>query len=361
MSDDSTTRMLDAYVERRVSPSMFFTSLFGLNPRGIHSSEFVEQDVRRGEPRIAIPVPSITSGARKVENTDYQNVKYKPAVIKLESTISAWSTTKRRPGVNPFEDPDFIRAATSEAFQAVNDCEDMTRRTVELMAAQIFQTGKIALKDSGNVTIYPVDFGARPSHYLTTTQWAANGASGDPIKDIAAMCKTIRRNGKRRPTDIVFGSGARDRFFINTNVKTLADNLGLQKFLDIAPQDAPEDVSYIGQLVVGNYRLRAWEYDADYIDPASEESTPFLADNNVVILVRDAQREQTYGDIPQFLPADAELMQFLPPRMTSLEAGFDLTTNVWVSPDRTNLNLSVGTRPLPIPTALDCHGCLTVY
>jgi hypothetical protein len=353
--------MLDAYIERRVSPKMFLTSFFGLSPRGIHSSEHVEIDVRRGEPRIAIPVPSITAGARKVENSKYQNKKLIPAVIKLEGSISAWSTGKRRPGMTAFEDPDFRRAAMDEAFTVLNDCEDMTRRTVELMAAQALQTGRIDLKDSANVTVYPIDFEARPSHYIVTTPWAADGSTGNPLADLDAGCRVVRRDGKSRPTDVIFGSGSRARFLANAKVKDQFNNWGLQKLQDIAPQAIPDDATYIGEIVVGNYRLRAWEYDADYIDPVTNEVTPYVDENSVIIIAKDGRRDQTYGDIPQFVPPEARAAQFLPSRMSSVAQGFDLTTNIWVSPDGSNLNVSAGTRPLPVPTALDTHACLTVY
>src|SRR5688572_24911099 len=116
MSDASTTRMLDAYIERRVSPPLFLSSFFRVSPRSFHNSEHVELDIRRGEPYLAIPVQSVTSGARKHEATVYTNKKFTPPVYDLESTISAWTTSQRRPGSDPFEDPNFRRAALDEAF-----------------------------------------------------------------------------------------------------------------------------------------------------------------------------------------------------------------------------------------------------
>lgn len=358
--DESTSRLLDAYIEQRTSPTLFLSSFFKLTERGIHASEHVEVDIRRGEPRLAVPVQDVTVGARKIETSKFENRKYRPAVVKLETPISVWSTAKRRPGENTFQDPDFRRAAREEAFMAMNECEDMTRRSVELQCAQILQTGVVDLKDENGVTIYTLDYQARPSHFLTTTAWAADGNTGDPFADIDALGIAVRRDGKQKGTDLIFGTTAMVRFLASAKVKTRLDNLGLQRLQEVAPADRPDGATFYGTMVIGQYKYNLWMYDGYYIDPETLEPTPYVGDTNVVMVAAAGRRDLTFGAIPQFVPPDARAMQFMPSRMSSVSQQFDMTTNVWVTPDGSTLTLSVGTRPLAVPTALDTFGCLTV-
>ena len=61
-----------------------------------------------------------------------------------------------------------------------------------------------------------------------------------------------------------------------------------------------------------------------------------------------------------FIPPEARVTQFLPPRMSMPDVGMDFTTNAWVTPDGKHLKLSAGTRPLTIPTAIDTYARLNV-
>lgn len=353
--------MLDAYIEQRQSPQLFLSSFFKTTPKSFHSSEHVEVDTRRSEPHIAVPVASVDSGARVVEATKYVNEKFTPPVYDLETKISAWSTKERQPGVDPFEDPDFRANARSEAFYNLSQLEEMLRRAVELQASQIFQTGVVTLKDKNGTTLFTLDYGCRPSHYVTTTAWAADGSTGNPLADIGAMGQQLRTHGKLAPTDLLFGLGAQHRFLANTLVKTRLDNLGLQALQDISHSPRADGATYFGTIVIDHYRYRMWMYDGFYIDPQTLEPTRFLGDNKVIMLADNGRRDLTFGKIPMFVPPEARAAQFLPSRMSSVEQAFDMTTNIWVTPDGKHLRMSAGTRPLAIPTAKDTHGCLTVF
>jgi hypothetical protein len=354
--------MLDAYIERRSSPPLFFSSFFRVSPRSFHNSEFIEVDIRRGEPHIAIPVPSVTSGARKYEASLYENRKFKPPVYDTEAGISAWTTSLRRPGVDPFQDVDFRRAALDEAFLILGDLEDMTRRSVELQASQILQTGVVDLRDKTGTVIYTLDFGARPSHFVTTTPWAADGNSGDPFADIDALATELRTHGKLVPTDLAFGTLAWTRFLANAKVKSVLDILGLQSFSALAGARParPGSASFRGTMTIGYYEYRLWLYDDFYIDPQTLEPTRYLSPSNVLMIADEGRRDLTFGSFPMFVPPEARAAQFLPARMSSVEGGFDMTTNIWVTPDGKHLTMSAGTRPLCVPTALDTFGTLTV-
>lgn len=361
MTDASTTRMLSAYEEQRSSPTLFLSSFFSATSGSFHNAEAVELDIRRGEPIIAIPVPSVESGARKHESSKYTNKKYIPPVYDLEAVISAWSTSQRQAGQNPFDDPQFRVNARNGAFRILNELEDMLQRAIEVQASQIFQTGAIDLKDAANKTIFGLDFEMRGTHIITVNPvWAADGATGAPITDIDNAVQVMRRDGKQNPTDLVFGTIARQRFFKSAQVRSELDNRGLQQLANIAPSNRGEAATLLGTMVIGGYQYRLWSYDGYYIDPVTVQPTPYVADGNVLMIADRGRRDKTFGSIPMFVPPSAQAQQFLPPRMSSVEGGFDLTTNIWVTPDGKHLTMSAGTRPLLIPTAIDTHAVLTV-
>lgn len=358
MSDNSNTRMLEAYEEQRNMSPLFLSSHFRTPPENFHSSEKVEIDVRRGEPRIAIPLPNIQSGARKHERSKYVNHGYTPPVYDQEVDISAYSTSKRLPGQDPFQSPDFRKNALAEALSALRETEEMIRLAVELQCGQIFGSGVITQVDANGVTIHTEDFKLKATHFVqVSTPWGADG-SGDPFADIIALEQVVRRDGKKKPKKLVFGSTAMARFLINTKVKASLDNLGLQGMFDIKPQMG-DDAHYFGRMLIGTTWFEIWMYDSYYLHPQSGAATPFVADEHVLMLT-DGRLDLTFGEIPMFVPPEARAAQFLPQRMSSAKQGFDLTTNVWVTPDGKHLKLTAGTRALAVPTAGDTFGRLRV-
>jgi hypothetical protein len=361
MSDQSTTRMLEAYIEQRNAPKLFLTSFFRTPTQNFHSAEHVEIDIRRGEPVIAIPVQSVNAGSRRHEASKYTNKKYTPPVYDLVTPISAWSSSQRKPGEDPFQSPDFRRNAREEAFRSMGELELMIQRAVELQCSQIFQTGVVSLVDSSNTVVYTIDFEVKATHLATAgATWHVDGSTGDPLTDLEALGIIVRRDGKHNPTDLIFGVSAMQRFLANAKVKARLDNLGLQSLQQLAPSFAGQGATFYGTIVIGHYRYRLWMYDDYYIDPVSGNPTPFIHDEKVIMLAEGGRRDLTFGALPMFVPPEARAAQFLPTRMSSAQAGFDLTTNVWVSPDGKHLNLSAGTRPLAVPTAVDTFGVLDV-
>ncbi len=359
MSDDTTIRLLKLY-EDRALPTMFLSSLCQTPEENFHESEKVEIDVRRSEPRIAIPIPHISAGARKFESTKYVNKSYAPPVYDMETSLTAYSGLKRRPGQDPFQDPGFLRAVIQESFSNFRELEDLIRRAVELQVAQVLQTGAISLTDDAGAVMFECNFTPKTSHMHTvSTTWATDGSTGSPLADLAALAAIVRRDGKRNPNKLVFGTSAMQRFLANGDVKTQLDNRRMERGL-IAPSNAGGGATRFGNVWVGEYDFELWTYNESYLDPQSGLHVPYIDTDNVIMLSDASRIDLTYGSLPMFVPPDARAAQFLPPRMSMPGRGFDLTTNAWVTPDGKHLNLSGGTRPLVIPTAIDTFARLNV-
>jgi hypothetical protein len=359
MSDASTTKLIGMYVEQSTAP-MFLSGFFQSPPQNFHNSEKVEQDVIRDDEDIAIPVQSLAAGGRKNEASKYTNKGYTPPIFKEEVSISAHDLLKRQPGNNPFQDPNYLAAATEVVFGASRKLEMKIRRTVELMAAQVLSTGQLALLDENSNSIYALDFVPKATHFITTgTTWPADGATGDPLGDLDGLAVVVRRDGKKKPTRLVFGSLAMQRFLANAKVRERLDNRGMQNMGQMAPAVRGEGATFMGWVWIGQYRMEMWMYDGFYRDPITNTFLPYVADQHVLMLSDGAPLDLTFGNIPHIARPDQRAMAFLP-RISSSERGLDLIPNAWVTEDGMGLTVQIGSRPLTIPTALDTFGRLDV-
>ncbi len=360
MSDTGTRQMLEMYMEEADSP-MLLSGFFQSPARNFHTTEFVELDIIRDDQKIAIPVQDLTVGARSNESTKYVNKAFIPPIFKEKGAVNAFNMIKRQPGQNPFESPDFAKNATNEAFRIFHKLDLKIRRAVEVMASQVLQTGALTLINESGVAIYTLDFLPKATHFVTTTVWAADGNSGDPLGDIASLGRVIRRDGKKVPNKLLFGSTALARFRANKAIQTqLLLNQNSQGQGSFQPKLRGADgANYIGFLWIDNYRYDMWGYDGTYEHPQTGVITPYVADANV-LMMSDGRLDLSYGAIPRIMAPESRALPFLPVRMSGSDAGLDLTINSWVTDDGEALMVSAGTRPLTIPTAIDTFGRLTV-
>ena len=172
MSDASTSRMIEMYMEEAEAP-MFLAGFFRSPPQNFHTSEKVELDIIREDPDVAVVVTDLTVGGRKNESTKYVNKAFTPPVYDEQGVISAFDMIKRSPGQDPFQDPNYAANALREAFAIGRRLERKIRRAIEWQAAQVLQDGTLTLVDSSGTTLYTLDFLAKATHKVTVSvSWA---------------------------------------------------------------------------------------------------------------------------------------------------------------------------------------------
>jgi hypothetical protein len=358
MSDASTTHMIGAYIEEASAP-MFLSGFFRSPPENFHTSEDVEIDVQRDDETVAIVITDLSVGPRVNESTLYTNKRFKPPIFDEAGVINAYDMIKRQPGQNPFESPEYGRNAVNAAFKIYRKLEQKLRRSVELMCAQVLQTGQLTLLDSSGAALYTLNFQPKATHMATvSTTWATNGSAGDPLADIAALATVVRRDGKVEPKRLIFGDSAYQRFLANAKVIQALEVRRLEA-AQIAPVSRGQGATFQGWVWVGHYRFEIWTYDGWYKHPQTGVATPYVSTDNV-IMMGDGRLDLTFGGIPILVAPDQRVLPFLPPRISSEGRGLDLTTNAWVTPDGKHVMVSAGTRPLTIPTAIDTFARLDV-
>jgi hypothetical protein len=358
MSDNSTVKLIDMYVEQASAP-MFLSGYFRSPPENFHTSEEIEIDVQRDDEQVAIVIHDLSVGPRKNESTLYTNKKFKPPIFDEEGHISAYDAIKRQPGQTPYMSPDYAANATKAAFDIFRRLELKIRRAVELMAAQVLQTGALTLIDGSGVAQYSLNFQPKSTHMVTVgTTWATNGSTGAPLTDLGNLATVVRRDGKMEPKRLIFGDSAWLRFLANADVKAALDVRRLNT-AEVAPVSRGQGATFQGWVWIGHYRFEMWTYDGFYKHQQTGVLTPYVSPDNVIML-GDGRLDLTFGAIPIITPPDQRALPFLPPRIGSEGRGLDLTTNAWVTPNGKHVMISAGTRPLTIPTAIDTFARLDV-
>jgi hypothetical protein len=364
MSDTSTRHMIEMYLEEPILP-MFLSGFFRSPPENYHNSELVEIDLERDEEEVAVVITDLSAGSNYNEANKFSNKAFAPPVYSEKGGIKAFEMIKRQAGQTPFNSVDFMANARDQAFKIARKNERKIRRAVELQASQVVQTGKLTLTDQNGATRYSLDYLPKSTHFATVgTVWAADGSTGDPVSDIGSMGDVIRRDGKRNPKTLIFGSVAWNRFLINAAVQNYVKLLGLNLGALVqggigAPQSRGTGGSFKGKITIGNYEYEMWMYEGYYKDPQTGTMTPYIATDKVVML-SDGRLDLSFGAIPLFSDPSERPLSFLPERISAGDRGIDLTFNSFLSENRSSLFVEVSGRPLCIPTAIDTFGCLDV-
>lgn len=365
VSDASTQHIIEAYMDEASAP-MFLAGFFRSPPGNFHTSEKVTIDIERDDEEVAIAIQDLTVGARENESTLYVNKAFAPPIFDESGTITAYNLIKRHAGQNPYADPDYAENALAEAFKIFRKLERKIRRATELMCAQVLQTGKVTCRDKAGNALFTLDYQPRTTHFPTAGN-AWGGGSATIIGDVSSLAETVRTNGRKPPTKLIFGARAWQDFIADPVILKLLESRRADFGLITpgaggggmgAPTVRGEGATYNGFIWLGQYKYELWTYSATYRDPVTGNHVPYVNQDSVIVMSEATRLDLTFGAIPFVRKPDVEALSFLPPRLNDSDRGLDLTTNVWFTPDNRHLKVSAGTRPLPIPTAIDAFGCL---
>jgi hypothetical protein len=353
--------MISAY-NQMAQPTLFLSGFFQSPPENFHTSEEVEIDIVRSDEDISIAIQDLSTGYRMNSEDLYTNKGFKPPVHKEAIPINSFDLVKRMPGQNPFEAPDFRANVITRMFNGMTKIERKIRRSIEVQAAQVLQTGVVTLTDMGGNALYTLDYKPKASHLPTAgTSWAsASGAQ--KLADINALAEKIRDDGLAEPDQLIMGIDAFENFISDDAVQKRFDirriDLGTISQGEIRGQGG----NFRGIVEIGNYRYDVWTYGGRYNDPQTGNKVPFIDKGKIVVRASSGRLDATFGAIPNIGSlmggGAANLLPELPSRVSNFEGGMDLFTNAWLSQDGEQLFGGVGARPLMIPTAIDTFGCL---
>ena len=357
MSDETTRRMIEAY-RQMGEPTMYFTGMFQTPMINMHTSEEVEIDIVRSDEDISVVVTDISSGYRYNSDDIYTNKSFVPPVHREAAPINAFDLLKRRPGEDPFQSPNFQASATVKAFNVIRKIENKIRRSIELQAAQVLQTGKATLTDFNGTNLYEIDYSPKSTHFPTTSN-AWDGSNADPFSDIDSVAEVIRNDGLADPDMLIMGSRAFEAFIQNSDVRDRLDNRRIE-MARIVPMDRMGNGgTFRGTVEIGNYAYEIWTYGGRYKQPNSPRGkVQYMDQSKCIVRASMGRLDGTFGAIPRIVPPESRVLPFIPDRVSDTAGARDMFMNAWVTPDGEQLFVGAGCRPLMIPTAIDTFGCI---
>jgi len=358
MSGKSTLKMLAALFVIAPAP-MFLSMFFKTTSRSFHNSEKVEIDIQRSGESLALVLKDACTGYNINDADIFTNKEFKPPVLAEQMDFEACTLTDRDPGEEVNEDRAFRIKALTRIFNGMVLLLPKFRRTIELQAASILQTGICSLPGEDGTIQYELDYQPKATHFPTlATAWTDPLA--DKMGDVLAQAKTNRKDGKKRSDVLLFGSNAWNLWVNDEKVQKILDNRRYEMG-SFKPESRGEDATFMGYIWLEGYQFEMWTYDAYYEDPANNnELTDYLKPNSVVVMSSKARLEATFGAVGRFIPSDSRAVSFVPRVVRSGASRIGLFLNAWFSPNGETFSAGFKGRPLLIPTEIDSFSCMTV-
>ena len=339
------------------SPSGFLSRFFTVKPGGIYNGDKVAIDVERFGEDVAIAIKKCT-GPNLNDFDEFTTKEFEPPSYGEAFPLDVCDLLNRMAGVDPFTAAytEYAGQLVAKMVKGFTLIDDKIIRAVELQASQILQTGILTLTDSAGNTVYTLDFKPKATHFPTVgTAW--DNAASDPLGDLESLAKVIRADGKVNPDRLVMGGTALSNFLKHADVKEALDNRRIN-IGEIAPQFADSGATFYGFVWVGAYQFEIWTYPETFKHPQTGVPTDYVSADKVIMTSSRTRLDMTSARVPLPLGPDPRVASLLPGRMSSRLKGFDVTPNVYATPNGKQIMGELESRPLLIPVQIDGFGCI---
>lgn len=353
----SKTGWLPLFTQRRM-PNGYLQRSFTAKPGSTYSGRKVAIDIRRFGEQIAIVVQQ-GKGARLNDLDVFTTKEFEPPAYSEAVPFDVEMLLDRMAGVNPYDAAYQADAGQMVAYMVdgFGLMSDKISRSIELQASQILQTGILNLVNAAGDVLYTLDFKAKATHFPdAAVSWAAGG--GNPLGDLEALAKVIRANGKINPNRLTMGDVALNNFLKNDDVRNNLDSR--RGFLaEVNPRYDSSGATFYGLVWAGSYRFEIYTYPEMYQDPVTGDMVEYVGANNVIMQSDGARMDRVNARVPLPLGPDPRVAGLIPGSLSmSGEGGFDLTPNVYATPNGKQIMGELETRTLLIPVDIDSYGCI---
>jgi hypothetical protein len=342
------------------SPTAFLSRRFTVKPGGIYSGDKVAIDIERMQEEVAVAITKAT-GANLNDVDKFTTKEFTPPSYGEAFPLDVNDLLNRMAGEDPYS-----AAYTTYASQLVSrmakgftQIDAKIQRAVELQAAQILQTGQLTLNNKSGDTVYTLDFKPKTSHFPTVATAWSNATTCTPLSDIENLAELIVRDGHVMPDRITFGRQAWDNFKNSDQVRASLDirdmHLGV-----IEPEMRDSGAVLQGEMFIGSFKCELWTYQGWYQDPQTNLPTNYIDTDKVIVDSSLTRYDKVSARVPLPLGPDPRVSGLLPGRMSPVQDGYDVTPNVYASPNGKQIWGELESRPLLIPVQIDGFGCLDV-
>ena len=340
------------------APTGFLSRQFTVKPGGIYNGNKVGIDIERYGDDVAIVIKKCT-GPNLNDFDIFTTKEFEPPAYGEAFPLDVCDLLNRMAGVDPFTaaHQEYSVAVTAKMARGFTLIGGKIDRGVELQASQILQTGILTLGNSAGDTVYTLDFKPKSTHFPTTgTSWSTI-ATADPLGDLQSLAEVIRADGKVDPDMLIMGDIALKNFLRNADVQAVLDNRRID-IGEIRPEMRDSGATFYGFVWVGTYRMEIWTYPDTFNDPQTGNPTKYIDADKVVMKSSRTRLDMTSARVPLPLGPDPRVAGLLPGRMSSRPAGFDVTPNVYATPNGKQIIGELESCTLLIPVQIDGFGCL---
>lgn len=340
------------------APEMFLSRFFSVKPGGIFSGDEIAIDIERfGEDQAGVIRRFTNVNMNTID--EFTTKKFIPPSYGEAFPVDVNSLLNRMVGVDPFSAAgmDYTAALNTKMALGFKKVWEMISRAIEEQAAQILQTGEMSLLGKDGFT-YEIDFFPKATHFPTVTTAWSNTATASPLTDIQSLAAVVRQDGMVNPNLLIMGENSYMDFVLNEEVQKLFDNRRMLGNV-IDPRLVDSGGSFQGHVFVGSYQFDIWTYPATRKSVDGSSISTFLDPDKVIMLAPTTRLDKVSARVILPLGPDPRVASFLPPRMTSVEDGFDVTPNLYVSPDGRVLTGELLTNTMLAPIGIDQFACLT--
>ncbi len=349
---------LQLYIQMR-SPNGFLSRMFTIKPGGVYNGGKVAIDIQRFGEQVAIAIKKCT-GPNLNDFDIFTTKEFEPPSYGEAFPLDVCDLVDRMAGVDPYTAAytEYAGQLVAKMAQGFILIDDKIKRAVELQASQILQTGTLVLTDENGATVYEIDFKPKTTHFPTVTiDW--DQATSTKIADLQALANIIRADGRIDPNRLIFGELALSLFLSDEDIKARLDNQRME-LGQIAPEMVDSGATFYGFVWVGTYRFEIWAYPDTYEDPQTGDPVNYVGTDKVIMTSTRTRLDMASARVPLPLGPDPRVANLVPARMSSRTDGFDVTPNVYTTPNGKQIMGELESRPLLIPVHIDGFGCLDV-
>ena len=323
--------------EMDVSVPTFCTGMYAAE---YSDTEHVSVDIARANESIA---KEVTGNAEEFvdlgeeTNKDYVPLEYRQTVL-----INNRTGYRRDLGEQPFSSVGQAARTIKRIMRSTAFAEKRIKRAVELRSIGALLDGQIVV---GNETI---SFNRKATHNFTaSTAWTAAGA--DIEANLKTMGELIRKDGLVNVAKLVVGETALTALYSKEDYRTQLDQRWRGDISKVYERDDMTGGIFHGIITAGSWQFKVYSFP-QYYENAAGVQTRYLPADKVIALPEMPKFTMAYGGIPlQF--KDNLLSNGMPP-IQEMVRGEKLIKS-YTDMKRENYFVSVCSRPLPLPVAVD--------
>lgn len=338
----------------------FLSSFFKVTPESFTDAEKIEIDLVRSGEEIAPAVQNLSTGTVSIVEDTFGTAEVPFPVYALDKSVNISELMNRQPNESAYinERADWLGRLAKRLISGFTKMTGMIKRSVELQAAQVLQTGKIDLTNEDGKVVFKLDLKVKATHLPTVTKsWEDPDA--DPIGDISALADVCRADGLVDIKNLIMDEKSLKNFLKNKEVQESLKMDGL-RLGALNPAIANKGAKYYGYIHVGSNLFDIWVYSASYNPFGSKESKKYLEENKVLFLpdFEDLDFRRVFGGIPTIRP-DTTFDQIFGASKVTIDGAYDFRPRVyWDEKNETYVG-EIKSRPLCLPVSIDRFACLT--